>query len=116
MNENGEPLGLEEVRQRLIDHRPLILNPDANWNHHNGESKDEYLYGYMSKNLYRLECAVKSCYDLETSAPGKEVAYIELLPLEYFRQAPDKESYAVNGDGHQYVYHTNSAAAFWTAP
>jgi len=116
MNENGEPLGLEEVRQRLIDHRPLILNPDANWNHRNGESAAGYLYGYMSKNLYRLECPVNSCYDLETSAPGKDVAYIELLPLDYFRQAPDKESYTINGNGHQYVYHTNNATAFWAAP
>jgi hypothetical protein len=70
----------------------------------------------MSKNLYRLECPVNSCYDLETSAPGKDVAYIELLPLDYFRQAPDKESYTINGNGHQYVYHTNNATAFWAAP
>jgi hypothetical protein len=116
MNENGEPLGLEEVRQRLIDHRPLILNPDANWNHRNGESKQDYLYGYMSKNLYRLECPVNSCYDLETNIPGKDIAYIELLPLDYFRQAPDKESYAGGDNSHQYIFHTNSAAAFWKAP
>jgi Transglutaminase-like superfamily len=116
MNENGEPLGLEEVRQRLVDHLPLILNPDANWNHRNGQSKEAYLYGYMSKNLYRLMCSVNSTYDLETNSPGKSVAYVELLPLDYFRQAPDKESYAINGNGHQYVYHTNNASAFWAAP
>ena len=116
MNEAGEPLGLEEVRQRLIDHRPLILNPDANWNHRNGESKDYYLYTYMAKNLYRLECAVNSCYDLETHTPGKEIAYIELLPLDYFKQAPDKESYEGSDKVHTDVYHTNNAAAFWAHP
>ena len=116
MNENGELLGLEEVRQRLIDHRPLILNPDANWNHRNGESKEGYLFNYMAKNLYRLECPVNSCYDLETHAAGKEISYIELLPLDYFKQGPDKESYSGSDSTHTYIYHTNNATAFWKAP
>jgi len=116
MDEKGEILGLAEVRQRLIEHRPLILNPDANWNHRNGESKEDYLYNYMAKNLYRLECAVNSCYDLETHAAGKEVSYIELLPLDYFKQSPDKEISNGSDNTHSYVYHTNNAAAFWSAP
>ena len=40
----------------------------------------------------------------------------QTVPLDYFRQAPDKESYTINGNGHQYVYHTNNANAFWAAP
>jgi len=116
MNENGELLGIEEVRQRLIDHRPLILNPDANWNHKATETREAYLYNYMTKNLYRLECAVNSCYDLETHTPGKEIVYIELLPLDYFKQAPDKEAYTGSDSVHTYVYHTNNAAAFWANP
>ena len=35
MNETGELLGLQEVRERLINDQPLILNPDANWNRQN---------------------------------------------------------------------------------
>ncbi len=115
MNENGEPLGLEEVRQRLIDHRPLILNPDANWNHRNGESAAR-----LSPWLYEQNSTAwnvrQQLLRLGDERPGKEVAYIELLPLDYFRQAPDKESYTINDNGHQYVYHTNNATAFWAAP
>jgi len=32
MNENGEMLSIEEVRERLINDKILILNPNANWN------------------------------------------------------------------------------------
>jgi len=32
MNEKGELLGLGEVRERLINGKPLLLNPEANWN------------------------------------------------------------------------------------
>ena len=32
MNEKGELLSIEEVRERLISDKTLILNPDANWN------------------------------------------------------------------------------------
>lgn len=116
MDENGELLGLEEVRQRLIDHRPLILNPDANWNHKVSETKESYLYSYMAKNLYRLECAVNSCYDLETRTPGKVISYVELLPLDYFKQGPDHESYTGSDSVHTDIYHTNNASAFWKAP
>jgi hypothetical protein len=70
----------------------------------------------MAKNLYRLECAVNSCYDLETHTRGKEISYIELLPLDYFKQAPDKEAYSGSDSVHTYVYHTNNAAAFWKTP
>jgi hypothetical protein len=105
MNEKGELLGIEEVRQRLISHQPLILNPDANWNHRSAVTKEDYLGYYMSKNLYRLICPVNSTYDLETPAPDKQVAYIQLLPLDYFRQKPDRTT-----------YNTNNPTLFWTAP
>jgi len=55
MDENGELLGIAEVRDRLINDRPLKLNPDANWNHINKVTSDYYLYYYMAKNLYALE-------------------------------------------------------------
>jgi hypothetical protein len=116
MNEKGAVLGLEEVRRRIIDHRPLILNPDANWNHRNGESREDYLYNYMAKNLYRLECPANSCYDLETHAPGKDVSYIELLPLDYFKQTPDKDVFNGGDNTHSNIYKTNNSAAFWATP
>lgn len=116
MNEKGELLGPEEVRQRLIDHRPLIVNPDANWNHKSAVEKENYLYNYMAKNLYMLQCPVNSGYDIETRAEGKEYVYIELFPLDYFAQGPDKEEAAWPKNSRYVNYHTNNPAKFWTAP
>jgi hypothetical protein len=49
MNEQGQLLGIAEVRERLINGKPLILNPDANWNHKSSAVKEEYLCNYMAK-------------------------------------------------------------------
>ena len=38
MNEKGELIGINEVRNRLINDQPLELNPDANWNHRTSQS------------------------------------------------------------------------------
>ena len=117
MNEKGELLGPEEVRQRLIDHRPLILNPDANWNHRSTVVKEEYLYSYMAKNLYLLQCPVESRYDLETFEAGKTYTYVQLLPLDYFAQGPDKSERDYGaGKGRMVNYHTNDPGKFWAAP
>jgi len=40
MNEKGELLGLQEVRDRLINDKPLILNPEANWNRRTSQNID----------------------------------------------------------------------------
>jgi hypothetical protein len=106
MDEQGNLLGPGEVRQRLIDHRPLIVNPDANWNHQQAVSKEDYLYNYMAKNLYMLTCPADSRYDLETAGPGKKCAYIRLLPLDYFKQRSDQSN----------ICNTNNPSLFWTAP
>ncbi len=58
MNEKGELLSIAEVRERLVKNKPLILNPEANWNHRNSITKEYYLYNYMAKNLYAFECFV----------------------------------------------------------
>ena len=116
MDDKGELLGLEEVRERIVDNKPLIINPDANWNHINSETKEYYLYYYMAKNLYRLECPISSEYDTETRDPGKVINYVQLLPLEYFKQKPDKTE-SLNPTGTSYItYVTNNPNAFWAAP
>jgi hypothetical protein len=74
MNEKGELLGIAEVRERLINNKPLILNPDANWNHKSSVVKEEYLYNYMAKNLYAFQCYVTG---------GGENKSNLLLPVEY---------------------------------
>lgn len=116
MNERGELLSIEEVRQRIVDNRPPIISPDANWNHISSETKEHYLFYYMAKNLYRLECPVNSAYDIETTADGKQIEYIQLLPLDYFKQ-PSKTTRTNQYSKTSYTCHyTNNPAYFWRAP
>jgi hypothetical protein len=117
MNEQGELLSIEEVRERLVNKRPLILNPDANWNHRESTTKQNYLYNYMAKNLYYLECPVSSEYDTETITPGKTYSYVRLLPLDYFKQLPRKQVRHSNKQQTDHVFYiTNNPAAFWQTP
>ncbi len=116
MNEKGELLSIEEVRQRLIEDRPLIVNPDANWNRQQSVDKDFYLKYYMAKNLYMFECPVESRFDLETFAPGKTIKYIKLLPLEYFNQTADSTSKQTESGTKITVYFTNNPKLFWAKP
>jgi len=74
MNEKGELLSMAEVRERLVENKPLILNPEANWNHRMSITKEGYLYNYMAKNLYALMCFVSG---------GGESKCNLLLPVEY---------------------------------
>jgi len=74
MNEKGELLSIAEVRERLVENKPLILNPEANWNHRMSITKEGYLYGYMAKNLYALLCFV--------TGGGASQSNL-LLPVEY---------------------------------
>jgi hypothetical protein len=115
MNEKGELLSIEEVRERLINDKPLILNPDANWNREESQTKADYLGNYMAKNLYRLQCLLVSEYDSETWVKGKEITHVELLPLDGIVQTPQKnvESFPEN----KFIYYkTNNPILFWTKP
>ena len=114
MNDKGELLGIEEVRERLISGKPLILNPDANWNNQNTQTKEEYLENYMAKNLYILESPASSEYNMETSTNGKTFQYIRLLPLEYYEQSPAmvEEKYKETNTT-WFIYKTNNPAVFW---
>jgi len=116
MDEKGQLLGLGEVRERIVDNKPLIINPDANWNHKSSETKEHYLYYYMAKNLYRLECNTSSEYDTETRLPGKMLNYVQLIPLDYFIQKPDKWQSLDAGGTKADTYYTNNPATFWAAP
>lgn len=117
MNEKGELLSIQEVRERLVSGKPLILNPDANWNNKLSITKEFYLYNYMAKNLYRLECPLKSEYDFETSQEGKQITYVELLPLNAYQQKPDKSVQKNEKTGTTYInFKTNNPTIFWETP
>ena len=114
MNEKGEMLSIAEVRERLINDKTLILNPDANWNNQSAQTKEDYLESYMAKNLYMLECPASSEYNMETSSEGKTYNYIRLLPLDYFEQNPDKEEDKRETSNTTWILHkTNNPNVFW---
>ena len=117
MDEKGNLLGIPEVRERLVKGMPLVLNADANWNRTALQSKEYYLQTYMAKNLYRLETPVVSQYDTETWTSGKEVAYVELLPLDGIVQGPHKRESTNQKTGVKFInYKTNNPDLFWTTP
>ena len=116
MDEKGELLGLAEVRERLINDKPLILNPEANWNRESSQTKENYLNSYMAKNLYRLESPLVSEYDTETVKSGKEITYLELLPLDGIEQNPQKKE-DLYQNGVKFIrYKTNNPNLFWSKP
>jgi hypothetical protein len=114
MNEKGEMLSIQEVRERLIENKTLIINPDANWNNKTSQTKEEYLQNYMAKNLYMLECPASSEYNMETSSEGKTYNYIRLLPLDCHEQKPDIEEEKRTGQNTTWnTYKTNNPKVFW---
>jgi transglutaminase-like putative cysteine protease len=119
MNEKGELLGIDEVRNRLINDQPLIVNPDANWNHKQSTTKDYYLYYYMAKNLYRFYCTLESGFDVETKGEEKTITYVNLVPIGYgkFKQVPAKMQFYNKNLKTTFVhYTTHNPKVFWQVP
>lgn len=117
MDDKGNLLGIQEVRERLIKGLPLVLNADANWNRTNLQTKEEYLEKYMAKNLYRIQSQEVSEYNSETSVNGKKITYIELLPLDGLEQTPQKRKSTNQKTGVTVTfYKTNNPNLFWTKP
>ena len=113
-DENKNLLGIAEVRERIITNKPLFVNDDANWNNRQKTTKEFYLDYYMAKNLYRVYSPQRNEYNYETRDKNKTITYISLLPLEYFKQSPDKTE-DKNKDTNLVIerYRTNNADAFW---
>ena len=113
-DEKGKLLGIAEVRERLIKNQPLFINDDANWNNRMKVTKADYLDSYMAKNLYRVYSPLRNEYDYETRAKDKTITYISLLPVEYFKQSPDKSVDTNKNTGLTVErYRTNNTEAFW---
>lgn len=117
MDEKGTLLSIQEVRERLINGKPLLLNPGANWNNAEPCIAENYIYSYMAKNLYRLECPVSSEYNYETQVAGGNAVYLELLPLDGLNQSPQKTELKAKDVNFTYTrYVTNNPDVFWKAP
>jgi hypothetical protein len=114
MDEKGNMLGIEEVRQRLISGKPLVLNADANHNGKETQTKEYYLQTYMAKNLYKLECPASSEYDYETLAKGKERTYIQLTPGGSAMKSGTSARY--DGMNTYHKHYTANPNRFWQVP
>ncbi|MFT3911382.1 MAG: transglutaminase domain-containing protein [Ferruginibacter sp.] len=106
MNEKGALLSIEEVRERLIKNKPLIVNPDANWNRRVSDTKENYLNKYMAKNLYRMYCPIASEYGTPDFNTNKS-NYVELVPADYYKQSRYKDDKRII---------TSNPKQFWALP
>jgi len=117
MDEMGNLLSIEEVRERLIANKTLIVNPDANLNHFNSVPKEYYLDIYMAKNLYRFYSPIKSEYDYESKVPNKSLIYINLLPKDNSNKVPFKtEKYNPDLKMTYIQYYIQDPELFWKLP
>ena len=76
MDEKGELLSIEEVRERLINGKPLLVNPGANWNHRSSTEKPYCLHTYLATNLYSFYSPLNSEYDYETWGRNARAIYV----------------------------------------
>jgi len=105
-DETGNFLSINEVRERLIDGRPVVLNEDANWNNQNKQTTEGYLMNYMAKNLYWLQVPINSIFNPESRYRNNVNTYISLFPIGY-------------GEDHKYSKDgvaTHDPDYFWQAP
>lgn len=83
MDESNNMLSIAEVRERLIDGRPLVLCETANWNHEQQQTKEYYLYEYMAKNLYYFVCKSRSFFNQESIYRSTDNEDIRLIPAGF---------------------------------
>lgn len=80
-DEQGNLLGLKEVRERLQHEKPVFVNDEIN---HNGDTitKEWYIDYYMTKNLYCMEAQLDNIYGAEDPAISswKNKTFICLAP------------------------------------
>lgn len=104
MDENGTMLSIAEVRERLIDKRPLVLCETANWNHESPQTKEYYLETYMAKNLYCFMCKNRSFFNQESIYRNTDNVDVRLTPEGFD-----------NGINNNCATTTNPEV-FWAAP
>lgn len=96
-DEKGNLLGIAEVRERLRNDQPLVLNEDANWNNQSKQTKLYYLDYYMAKNLYYVVCPLRSEFNAETNYDGKVWSdYVALVPEGFLPEKENREAFNIS--------------------
>lgn len=79
-DENGLLLHPGEVRYRLQNDLPLILNENANWNNRSKQEKEYYIDDYMAKNLYIMSANTLNQAEPEGESTHKQGEVVALVP------------------------------------
>lgn len=104
-DEDGNLLSIAEVRQHLVDDKPLMLNKDANWNNKIPQTIESYVDNYMARFLYQFSCPLRSVFNSKSDYRDTDEEYMILVPVGH--NAKDN----TGGD-----YITHDAEYFWQAP
>ena len=88
-------LSIQEVRERFRSGRSLRFNKEANWSNSTPVEAEWYLYDYMAKNLYFLECWSRYGFNTESS---RSFHYIMLSSVGCRSSLCRVEEVNVNGD------------------
>jgi len=108
-DENGNILGISEIRKRLFEDEPLIVNDDIG-----GFSKilGKWSYiSYLSKNIFHYNSPQISAFGQETRRENR--VFFELIP-DGFREELLTEP-EITPRGNKIVY-INNAPLFWQQP
>lgn len=114
-DKQGNFLDIAEVRERVLSGKLLLLNKDANY-HGDPVDLNYYMSEFMLEHLYRFISPLHSQYDSETRVDGKQMSYVELLPVK--SKIPTTGIFESHNAGGIKVttYHTNNPAVFWKIP
>lgn len=115
MDQKGNLLSIAEVRARLVNGQPLVLNKTANY-HQIPTKKEIYLDQFMAEHIYRMICPLNSEYNSQTRLPGKTIKYVELLPVN--SKEPEIDGFETKQyPSYQVIsYHTHNDRLFWKKP
>lgn len=95
-DEKGNLLGIMEVRERLRQEKPVVLNESANWNNQEKQTTEGYLYNYMAKNLYYFYTPANQKFGVEDASNTNDRKFSYLLPSGFIPK--DVDGTIVNDD------------------
>jgi tetratricopeptide (TPR) repeat protein len=105
-DEEGNLLSIAEVREYIRSDKPVVLNPDANWNNESPQTADYYLYNYMAKNLYWINVVVDSRFNPESRYRDIGSRFVSLVPVGF-------EPFGSLSEGE---FITSDPSYFWQSP
>lgn len=112
MDNDSNILGFSEIRERIANYEPLIINDEINWNGQ-PEDKDNYM-NYMTKNFFRFFCPLKSEFGYESRKD--ERSWVYLIPDGYEDHKIGTIDSGNTDNGRWFDYYTDNAGYFWAKP